>query len=738
MTSTPRDRPLELWAGPECTVNRVGDRFFDQLDATGFAHRLDDIDRLASLGITRVRFPLLWERMAPDALDAPIDWSWADARLLRLRELGVKPIVGLVHHGSGPRYTDLLDPAFADKLARYAAMVAERYPWVDAYTPVNEPVTTARFSALYGVWYPHETKDRTFVRALLNEVKGTVLAMAAIRRVNPRALLVQTDDLGHTRSTPRMAYQAEFDNQRRWLGFDLLTGGVAPGHVLWKHLMANDATPDELAMICEAGCTPDILGINTYVTSERFLDERLDHYPPALHGGNGRDRYVDTEAVRVCGEPIGAFEARLREAHERYRLPLAITEVHLHCTREEQLRWLRDAWQSAERVKADGADVRAVTAWSAFGACDWDSLLTQQQGHYEPGLWDVRAPEPRLTALGQLARELGQGSRPSHPALDGPGWWQRELRVLYPLHGELQHRPVQGRPLLITGATGTLGRAFAKLCELRGLPHHLLKRDELDIADQASVQAALQRWQPWGLVNTAGYVRVDEAEADERQWRDNAIGPAVLAAACAQAGVRLMTFSSDLVFDGRQTSPYQEHHEARPLNAYGRAKLAAEQQVLRCWPQSLVVRTAAFFGPWDVHNFLALGLGCLQRGEAWRAASDQVVSPTYVPDLVNMALDLLIDGEHGLWHLANDGAVSWAEFALRAAEVAGLPTRHVLAQPTMALGQRALRPAFSALASARGQLMPQLDAAIERYVREWQLTQSPPALQTVQALPAAA
>jgi len=96
-----------------------------------------------------------------------------------------------------------------------------------------------------------------------------------------------------------------------------------------------------------------------------------------------------------------------------------------------------------------------------------------------------------------------------------------------------------------------------------------------------------------------------------------------------------------------------------------------------------------------------------------------VVSPTYVPDLVQAALDLLIDGESGLWHLANDGAVSWAEFACRAAEAAGFRRAGVRSTPAAALGQRAPRPAFSALTSARARLMPQLDLAIERYVAAW-------------------
>lgn len=710
---------LRLWAGPECTVNRVGDRYFDQLEATGFARRLEDIDRLASLGIECVRFPLLWERMAPRWPEAP-DWAWADVRLHRLRELGVRPILGLVHHGSGPPCTDLLDPLFPEKLASYAALVAERYPWVDAYTPVNEPLTTARFAGLYGLWHPHRADDRSFVRALLSQVRATVLAMREVRRVNPRAALVQTDDLGCTRSTPPLAYQASFDNARRWLAFDLLFGRVDRRHPLWDYLVACGARPQELLGLVERPCPPDIVGLNSYVTSERFLDHRLSHYPAHVHGGNHRERYADTEAARVCGTPIGGFAARLREAHQRYRCPLAITEVHMGCTREEQLRWLRDAWEAAQQARREGVDVRALTAWAAFGACDWDSLLTRSQGHYEPGLWDVRAPEPRLTALGRAARELGhEGRLPPLPVLEGPGWWQREVRLVYPVHGTPEHLAVRGRPLLITGATGTLGRAFARLCHLRGLPFRLLSREDMDIADAVSVRAALEQWQPWALVNTAGYVRVDDAEADERQWRENALGPAVLAGECAKAGVQLLTFSSDLVFGGERSRPYEEHHAASPLNAYGRAKLAAEREVLLASPQALVVRTAAFFSPWDLHNFVTQGLQRLQRDEPWEAVQDQVVSPTYVPDLVDRALDLLIDGEQGLWHLTNDGAVSWVEFACRAAEAAGLRTDRVQARPGAAIGQRAPRPGFSALRSARAQLMPSLDTAIERYVQAW-------------------
>src|SRR5438105_3017568 len=102
---------IEVWGGPEYTLNRVGDRYRDQLERSGHAWRLDDLDRFAALGLRALRYPVLWERVAPDALEQP-DWRWTDQRLARIRALGMRPIAGLLHHGSGPAYTSLLDPRF--------------------------------------------------------------------------------------------------------------------------------------------------------------------------------------------------------------------------------------------------------------------------------------------------------------------------------------------------------------------------------------------------------------------------------------------------------------------------------------------------------------------------------------------------------------------------------------------------------------------------------------------------
>ena len=160
---------LEIWVSPEPTVARVtADRTVDQLALTGHDRRDADVALLASLGIDASRTPVLWERSAPND-PTVVDLRWAERRLTLLREAGVEPIVTLLHHGSGPRYTDLLDPAFPDLFAEYADAVARAFPWVRRWTPINEPLTTARFSTLYGVWYPNLRNDHAFGRAIVHQ-----------------------------------------------------------------------------------------------------------------------------------------------------------------------------------------------------------------------------------------------------------------------------------------------------------------------------------------------------------------------------------------------------------------------------------------------------------------------------------------------------------------------------------------------------------------------------------------
>lgn len=730
--AAPKIPPLEVWGGVECTFNRVGDIFFDQLERNGHLKRSEDLDLFARLGIRAIRYPVSWERITPVELNNA-DWSWADERLAHIRALGMRPIAGLVHHGSGPRHTSLINSSFAEGLASFAGAVAERYPWIESYTPVNEPLTTARFSGLYGHWYPHAHDNSTFVRALLTQCRAVVLAMKAIRAVNPSAQLVQTDDLGKTFSTPALAYQAEFENERRWLTFDLLCGKVDVHHSMWKYLLSSGASESELNWFLEHPCPPNIIGINHYLTSERFLDERLERYPELQHGGNECHHYADVESVRVHAEGPAGFRVLLREAAERYGLPLAVTEAHLGCTREEQLRWLMETWRSVQELRHDSIDVRAVTAWSLLGAFDWNKLVTVCDGFYEPGVFDIRSPKPRPTALAELIRILASGHEPDHPVLAVPGWWRRPERFFYPpVHAPLsaakmtapkEERQMPIRPLVITGATGTLGKAFARICKMRGIPYKLLSRQEMDITNIHAVMTVLQELEPWALVNAAGYVHVDEAEANfEECDRINAHGPAILAAASRHLGIQLLTFSSDLVFDGTQSHPYVESDQPAPLSVYGRTKAEGEARALSLCSSALVIRTSSFFGPWDRANFVSITLRKLLAKTRVIAAHDVVMTPTYVPDLVHASLDLLIDGEQGLWHVTNATALSWFDLARKVAELASLDADTVVGSPIQDQSLVAPRPPYSALSSERGQLLPSLDDALVRYLQECEVS----------------
>lgn len=708
--------PLELWGGVECTVNRVGNRWFDQLQWSGHDGRIEDLARFATLGVRALRYPVLWERVAPGKLE-DADWRWTDRRLECLRELGIRPIIGLLHHGSGPAHTSLLDPAFPDKFAQFAAAAARRYPWIVDVTPVNEPLTTARFSGLYGHWYPHGHSDRDFVRALINQLRGVVLAMRAFRQINPEARLLQTEDCGATFGTGPTADQVVHERQRRWLTWDFLAGRVDDRHPLHHFLTAAGMTGNDEAFFLDARCPPDLIGLNYYLTSDRYLDHRIEHYAASLHGGNGRERYVDVDAVRARSFGIAGHEAHLLAAWRRFRIPVAITEVHLGCSRDEQMRWLVESWNAAHRARARGADVQAVTAWALLGSYNWDSLVTRDTCRYEPGAYDVRGPEPRPTAIASVLRSLAGSEQPCHPALTGTPWWRRHDRLTHAVTRPSHTAAPEGQPVVIIGATGTLGRAFQRICEARGLAAHLLGRGDLDITDPKRIDRTLRRLRPWAVINAAGYVRVDAAERDpDGCWRANVIGPVNLAAACRRRGISLLTFSSDLVFDGRADHDYVETDAPAPLNVYGASKAEAERRVLTLLPTALIVRTSAFFGPWDEHNYLASLFRALDAARPFPAPADSTISPTYVPDLVHASLDLLIDGERGLWHLANQGAVTWLAFAQLAAERSGRRLDLIVPVETRRIWHPATRPRYSALSSERAVLLPPLDEAIDRFV----------------------
>jgi len=721
---------VPVWGGIECTVHRLGDNFGDQLQRNGHDVRASDVKLIAELGIRTLRYPIIWERIAPRGI-TKADWSWTDERLELLKELNINPIAGLLHHGSGPSYTSLIDPDFPQKFTDFAVAVAERYPWLEIFTPVNEPLTTARFSCLYGVWYPHVKNDKAFSNAVLNECKATILAMREIKKIIPNAKLLQTEDLGKCHGTKKLQYQCDFENERRWISLDILTGNLMRNSTMYDFFRKSGGISNSiLEYFTDNYYPPDIIGINHYITSERFLDENKEKYPQWSHAENGKHTYADVDILRADIHKREGHYNILKSVVERYDLPIALTEVHLGSLREAQLRWFMEAYEACSRLKREGVDIRAVTAWSLLGAYDWNSLLTQENNFYESGAFDVRSGNPRPTAIARLIQQLSEQKIPDHPVLQADGWWKNRDHVHFAFGVSENARTLPTiecmfpenllqtnmRPILIIGATGTLGRAFAHICSMRNISYVLLSRNEMDITNAEQVDLLFRKHEPWAVVNAAGFVRIDDAESmREVCFRENAYGPVTLAKACEKFGARFLTFSSDLVFDGLTKNPYCETSALAPLNMYGESKAYAEKYVLAQNPSTLVVRSSAFFGPWDDSNFLAQMNKSIKKGQLFCAANDQVLTPTYIPDLVNNCLDLLIDQESGIWHLTNSTTVTWFEFATHAAKVAGLDGDLIMPVPTKSLGFKAKRPSFRALKSEKGIVLPALDDATLRF-----------------------
>jgi dTDP-4-dehydrorhamnose reductase len=591
---------LEMWGGVECTVARIGDRFRNQVIETGHHDRLEDLDRLAALGIRTLRYPIIWETIAPEHPDV-CDWRWHDARLVRLDKLGIRVIAGLIHHGSGPRYTNLLDPEFPQLLAAHAANVARRYPTIQLFTPVNEPLTTARLSGLYGHWYPHARDERSFLRALINQCKAISLAMQAIRRITPSAQLVQTEDMGKVFSTPRLLYQAEFENERRWLSLDLLCGRFGQDHALYQFLLSYGIDAAELHAFQQAPCSPAVIGINHYLTSERYLHSRKRAFPPEFAASNGRECYADLEAVRMP-LPVGTLgpQARLGEVWERYRLPVAVTEVHHGCTREEQLRWLMEVWHAASNLRQTGVDIRAVTSWSLFGAVDWNSLLTRDRGCYEPGAFDSRNSPPRLTAVGKAVRSLAFYGDYSHPVtLSSPGWWHRPERFYAGMRRAGDAIPQPGPCLLVLADDPCWLDACGRATTLRGLAHVVVDGRSLVGCDPDALITLIRNLRAWAVIDTR------DGQNQEERLR--------LSFACSRLDIRLAiaTIPDDAGPPPCAYDPERSRDGALP---------AADQRTsgLHDLPDSVLI---------------------VQGG----------------PNTIDVLIDLLIDGERGLWKATQQG-----------------------------------------------------------------------------------
>lgn len=255
---------------------------------------------------------------------------------------------------------------------------------------------------------------------------------------------------------------------------------------------------------------------------------------------------------------------------------------------------------------------------------------------------------------------------------------------------------------LVTGAGGQLGRELV-LTSPAGSDCTALSRQDLDITDAVAIGRTLDALKPQVVINAAAYTAVDRAESEpEAAEAINGTAPGLLAAACAERGVRLLHVSTDFVFDGEASRPYAPEAAAGPLGAYGRSKLAGEEAVRAALPAALVLRTGWVYSRHG-GNFVKTMLRLMGEREELTVVADQVGTPTWARGL---ALALWSFAERpalaGTYHFSDAGVASWYDFAVAIGEEAlalGLLPRlpRILPVPAAAYPTPARRPAYSVL-----------------------------------------
>ncbi len=260
--------------------------------------------------------------------------------------------------------------------------------------------------------------------------------------------------------------------------------------------------------------------------------------------------------------------------------------------------------------------------------------------------------------------------------------------------------------VLVTGAQGLLG---ANLCaQLReqydtiGLVRHMKPEAALDgvtyfesdITDRKAVLDLLRSMHPKYIINAAAYTHVDGCESEREQcWKTNAEAVGHLAAGARMINARIITVSTDYVFDGK-AGPYREEDKPNPLGYYGKSKLASENEIRLSGADYAIARTMVLYGtaPAARANFVTWLIDRLQQGEPVRIVDDQYGNPTLASELAQALIVLMLSGKDGVFHISGSEVVSRYEFACHVAEVFGLEKSLIARIKTSELGQAAPRP----------------------------------------------
>ena len=276
----------------------------------------------------------------------------------------------------------------------------------------------------------------------------------------------------------------------------------------------------------------------------------------------------------------------------------------------------------------------------------------------------------------------------------------------------------------LTGPNGQLGSEIRRYAP-PGIDLVPISRYEMDIGATGRAEAVMDGLHPDFIINTAAYVRVDDAERQaEEAFRVNALGARNLALAAEKIGAALVHISTDYVFDGfkKNKRPYDEDDAANPLNTYGVSKYAGEFFVRNFTARHYIVRLAGLYGRAGASgkggNFVYTVLDRAGRGEPLKVVDDVFMSPTYAADAARGIWDLIVKVKpFGIYHAANSGVCSWHEFAVSILKNAGLDAR-VLPISHADYKTLARRPLWSPLESTRGMRLRHWEEALKDFLTE--------------------
>ena len=276
--------------------------------------------------------------------------------------------------------------------------------------------------------------------------------------------------------------------------------------------------------------------------------------------------------------------------------------------------------------------------------------------------------------------------------------------------------------ILITGATGQLGYDCVKEFRARGHEVHGVSSELFPLSDENVMRAVIEATEPDAILHAAAYTAVDKAEDESARCRlINAAGTEILARLAAERGIRLLYISTDYVFPGTGTTPYETDDMTGPRNVYGASKLMGEEAVMAHLSQYFIVRISWVFG---IHgkNFVKTMLDHAQEHKRLSVVGDQVGSPTYTHDLAPLLADMITSEKYGIYHATNEGFCSWAQFAAEIFRAAGKTVR-VTSVPTHSYPTKAVRPLNSRLSkqsldAAGFHRLPPWQDAVARYIEE--------------------